>query len=166
MDNARSQAIWELNLARVHNAAIEKAAWRLWEFRNEDRYVLVLTERDITLLRAIVAGDTRQPFPVEELLAIRDQIDEAMDDEDSTGPLVDEVFKLQVAWQPNEVEAIFTARDALAVKSDRTGEEEVEYQRLCEEVSKLPTARDIRGQEAMDSIRDAARILREKKISV
>jgi len=165
MDAARKQAVWELNLARVHNKAIEKAAWAVWELRNDGRYVLVLTEKEILILNSALGGEL-----MGEKLAIRDQLHGALDDEDSTGPIVDTILALQVLLYPEEVEALFTRRDILLQKqhypkfAKLTQEEEAEYQGLTEQIAKLPSGHDIRNQEAHDSIREAADLLRRKGV--
>lgn len=163
MDAARKQAVWELNLAQVHNKAIEKAAWAVWELRNDGRYVLVLTEKEVLILNSALGGELTG-----KKLVIRDQLLGALDDEDSTGPIVDAILALQVALHPEEVEALFTRRDILLQKQyypkfeTLTTEEEAEYQELKEQIAKLPSGHDIRDQEALDYIHEMAELMKRR----
>ncbi len=162
MDEARKQAVWEHNLARVHNKAIEEAANRLWELRNEGRFVVALTRRQIMTLREAIGGGK-----------LRDHLDDVLDDEDSTGFVVDTIQALQMPFYPEKVEALFRRRDVLAQKQSRfntkretlTPEEEVEYQGLTEQIAGLPSGHDIKDQEARDSILESAALLKRKGIA-
>ena len=160
MDKAREDALWALNLARAHNKAIDKAAWLAWGLRNEGRYVLVLTEKEIKILNEALGGEL-----MGEKLSIRNQLYGALDDEDSTGPIVDAILALSVPFRPTEVEAQFERRNALLDKQHYpnfetlTPEEETEYQSLKEQLARLPTGFDIKDQEARDSIHEAASLL-------
>ena len=161
MNEAREDAVWALNLARVHNKAIEQAARHVWGLRNEGRYVLLLTKREINILRKAL-GEKLSGGK----LVIRDQIDGALDDEDSTGLVVDEILALVVPFRSDEVEAQYDRRYVLIKKMNwpdfatLTPEEEIEYKQLNEELDKLPHGYDIKHQEAIDSILEAAELLK------
>ena len=68
--------------------------------------------------------------------------------------------------RPLKTEAMFTRRDALIAKEDRSEDEEDELERLRIEVENLPTAQFPDDQRAMDSIRKAAdELLRRNRVS-
>lgn len=165
MELAREQALWELNLARVHNKAIEKAGNLVWGLRNAGQYVLVLTEKEVLLLNSALGGELTG-----EKSVLRDQLLGALDDEDSTGPIVDAIVALQLPLHPVEVEALFERRNVLLDKQHYpkfealTSEEEAEQQSIREQIAELPTGFDVRDQEARDSIQGTAALLKGKGI--
>lgn len=57
---------------------------------------------------------------------------------------------------------LFDRRDELLAKVHRTREEDARLQQLREEIAALPTARNADDQAAMDFIREAADLLRQK----
>ncbi len=170
MDPLRQEALWQLNLARVYNDAIEKAKWRVWELRNENRYVLALTQKEIMILRSLLSGESLKPNPKAKKLAIRDQIDDVLDDEDSTGFIVDIIGALSLPLQPPEVEALFERRYKLIEHRGwpelryLTSEEQSEYDALEEKIRKLPFGKTIQDDEASQSIREAAALLKKHKV--
>ena len=167
-DVLKQKLLWEHNRVRVHNKAIEQAAWLAWDLRKEGRYVLVLTEKEILILRKALHDKKL----TDAKLVLRDQLDGALDDEDTTGPIVDAILKLQVAWYADDVEALYTRQQELAQKQyypdfeKLTPEKEVEYKEIQQKISELPTGRDIQDQEAQDSIRMAAELLKWHKYDI
>ncbi len=167
MDKAREEAVWELNLARVYNRAIDTAAWETRDLGfKTNSHPIFLTEKELLTIRHLLVDD-KENWKESNYLSLRNRIDEALDDEDSTGPLVDAILALQKPFRPKEVEALFTRRNELHDKGKiLTAEEVEEYKSLREEISKLPTGYNIRDQEARDSIHEAAELLRRKTKNV
>ncbi len=165
MDELKEKLLWEHNRVRTHNKAIDQAAWLAWGLRNEGRYVLVLTEKEIIILNESLGGELTG-----DKLALRDQLHGALDDEDSTGPIVDAIFKLQVQWYPDDIEALFTREFELLQKQHYpkfeklTPEEGIEYKEIQEKIAEFPTGYDVQDQEAQDSIRMAAELLKKHKV--
>lgn len=163
----REQALLEYNIARAVNKAIEEAGWMVWGLRNEGKYVLVLTQKEIQTLNSALGGKLTG-----KKLALRDQLLGALDDEDTTGPIVDAILALVVPFRPEEVEALYSRQHVLLQKQyypkweKLTSEEEVEYESLKEELAKLPTARNINEQNMLDNMRWLADRLRHPKPEV
>lgn len=166
MDKAREYALWQHNKMRVHNKAVEEAAWCAWRLRHEGRYVLVLTEKEILILRQAL----HEKQLTSAKLAIRDQLDGALDDEDSTGPIVDAILKLQVPWHSEEMDAVFTREYELLQKQywpdfeKLTSDEEEELRGLRERIADLPIGQSVEDQEAGESIRMAAALLKKHEV--
>lgn len=167
MDELREKLLWEHNRVRAHNKAIEAAAQRVWSLRNEGRYVLVLTQKEILILRKALHGKQKL---TNAKLAIRDQLDGALDDEDSTGPIVDAISELEVSWYPDDIEALYTRQQELLQKQHYpnfeklTPEEEVEYKEVQKKLAEFPMGHDVKDQEAIDSIRMAAELLKRHEV--
>ncbi len=159
MNKAREQAIWEHNLARVYNKAIHKAAWLVQGLTFDlNKHVIILSDRELEVVNSILG-----PAKNKELRDIRDKILAALDDEDSTCAFTEAILGLEVPYYPKEVEAIFTRRNELQLKKDLSIEEVEEFKSLRVQISKLPSAHSIEDQEAHDSIREAAEMLRKYK---
>jgi len=167
MDKAREEMLIEHRVAQAYNDAIEKAGWRVWELRNEGRYVLALTEKEIRILRESLGGELTG-----KKLAIRNHIDEALDDEDSTGLVVDAILALTVPFWPDRIEWLFKRRDALLDKQTKnytwpprfenlTKEEQAEYTFIKKELEQLPYGWTVKDQEARDYIHDSVALLKK-----
>lgn len=74
--------------------------------------------------------------------------------------LTSELFDVPRA-RNEQTERLFARRGELVDNPSRSAEEEAELKRLRVQISKLPTAQDVRDQEAMDFIRKAAAILKK-----
>lgn len=76
--------------------------------------------------------------------------------------LSSELFGIPAARNP-KTEHLFRRRDELVDKPSRSAAEEAELKRLRNEIAKLPTAQDPNDQEALDFIRKAADLLKNRK---
>ncbi len=165
MDEVREKLLWEHNRVRAFNQGVEAAAWITWDLRKEDHHVLVLTEKEILILREAL----HEKKLTAAKLAIRDQIDGALDDEDTTGLIVDAIFKLQLEWYPDYMEVLYTRQYELLQKQHSkfeklTPKEEKEYKEIQKKISEFPMGHDVKDQEAMDFIREAAELLKKNKV--
>ncbi len=159
MDKAREQAIWEHNLARVYNKAIHKAAWLVQGLTFDlDKHVLILSDKECLIINELLGSVSSK-----KLRTIRDKIFIALDDEDSTCAFTDAILGLEVPYYSDEVEVIFTRRNELQDRKDLSVEEKEEMKSLREQISQLPSGYSVEDQEARDSIREAAEMLRKYK---
>ena len=124
MDEARQQALWEHELARVYNHAIQKVAWEVHDRMKHELY----------------------------------------DDEDMMHPTAEFILSMEIPYYPDEVEEMFERRNILLYKENLTTDEEEELQDLREQIEELPTGHSVQEQIAIDSITDAARLLRKHKV--
>ncbi len=159
MDKAREQAIWEHNLARVYNKAIHKAAWLVKGLTFDwNKHVVILSEKELLVMNNLLGSASTK-----ELRTLRDKIHIALDDEDSTCAFTEAILGLEVPYYSDEAEAIFTRRNELQDKKDLSAEEKEEMKSLREQISRLPSGYSVEDQEARDSIREAAEMLRKYK---
>ena len=65
-----------------------------------------------------------------------------------------------------EIERLFVQRDELLAKPSRSADEEAELERLRAQIAELPTAQFPSDQKAMDSVREAAALLKKHSVGL
>ncbi len=89
---------------------------------------------------------------------------ELYDDEDMMHPTAEFILSMEIPYYPDWVEEMFELRNKLLSKKNLTIDEEEELQDLREQIEELPTGHSVQEQIAIDSITDAARLLRKHKV--